>query len=70
MDKDNGSSLGSLKELGIAVSFGLKELEKMVFKFFSIMRGNRMIFSGPTDDTGRYPAENLEGSKSCIREGK
>ena len=70
MNKDNGSSLGSNEKLRVTIGFVFKETEEKVLKFFLMMRIDEMIFSCPTNNIGWCPTENLEGSKSGIREGK
>ena len=70
MYKDDRSSLGTLKEFEVAVCFVLKEVKEVIFKFFLVMKRNRMIFSCPTDDTKRCLAENLEGCEAGICESE
>lgn len=51
MDEYDRLSLSSSQELRVSVGFVLEELEEVILEVFSVMKGNRMIFAGPTDDT-------------------
>ena len=68
MYEDNGSSLGSLQELRIVVCFVFKEEEEIVLELFSMMRGDGLVFAGPTDDTRWHPTEDTKGGKTRIGE--
>ena len=68
MYKDNGSSLSSLQELGVVVCFVFKEGEEIILELFSMMRGNRLVFACPTDDTRWHPTEDTKGGKTRVGE--
>ena len=70
MYEDNRLSVRSLKEFRVTVCFVLEEVKEVVFKFFLMMRRNGIIFSCPTNDTGRCLTENSEGCKASVRVGE
>ena len=70
MHKDNGSSLCSLQELRVVVCFVSEEGEEIILELFLMMRGDRLVFACPTDDTRWHPIEDTKGSKTRVGEGE
>ena len=63
-DKDDGLSLGSQEEFQIAICLVFEEMQKMIFEDVLIFFWHMTFFTGPTDDSGRYPTKNSKGCES------
>ena len=65
-DKDDGLSLGSQEEFQIAICLVFEEMQKMIFEDVLIFFWHMTFFTGPTDDSGRYPTKNSKGCESFV----